>query len=670
MRKCESSRAEGSCPEGEAEPFGGETGEALPALPALPPEADAKKAEGNTAFQAKEFTEALRLYGEAIAIAEAAGAPVPGVYYSNRAVCLASLEDWEGARADAAEALSRTDLTPAATKKALFQKCRAESRLQLLEDLEATLRLAGQLGMRTEVERLLGSELSQNAQAAQAATPQPQVAPAPATPAAQAAQAAPSVQESAGSPAMEAASQAKEAGTARYKDGDYRGALLQYRQALDLTPSDEAGFRAQLLGNIAAACLMLKRAGDCAAACEESLALDPSNSKVRARLASAQVARGDFDTARSTLGLANEADSVLTNSLKQIGSTEATLAEADQALSRGEPAKALNMFANLESTALFDYPPLTLKMARCYLDLRQYPRVLNTTQQILRSNPTSIDALLLRTQALFRNHNAAADSKQWVEPLEQGQRLLKEALSFDPDHQEAQALRKRLRGLCTKHGELKEFMDSREFEKGQAVIDSMLELCPDNPAMMASLYSERAKACMRLKDWRGVLKDVGQATYRNHSLVQPYLYRAQALQALERHEDAVKELESLLSWHPNESVYHKFEDAKFLLRKHKRKNYYEVLGVPSVASQLEIKKAYREHAAEWHPDKKSHLDEDQRKNAEEMFKVIGEAYEVLTDPTKKELYEKGYDLEGINEQIELKKRRTNGCCGGRPGGCC
>eukprot|EP00435_Cladocopium_sp_Y103_P068011 s575_g30.t2 len=388
MRKCESNRAEGSGPEGEAEQPG-ETG-----APALPPEADAKKAEGNTAFQAKEYTEALRLYGEAIAIAEAAGAPVPGVYYSNRAVCLASLEDWEGARADAAEALSRTDLTPAATKKALFQKCRAESRLQLLEDLEATLRLAGQLGMRAEVERLLGSELSQNA-APKVATPQPQASPAAP---AQAAQAAPSVQESSGSPAMEAASQAKEAGTARYKDGDYRGALLQYRQALDLTPSDEAGFRAQLLGNIAASCLMLKRAGDCAAACEESLALDPSNSKVRARLASAQVARGDFDTARATLGLANEADSVLTNSLKQIGSTEATLAEADQALSRGEPAKALNMFANLESTALFDYPPLTLKMARCYLDLRQYPRVLNTTQQILRSNPTSIDALLLRTQ--------------------------------------------------------------------------------------------------------------------------------------------------------------------------------------------------------------------------------------------------------------------------------
>merc|ERR1712060_441772 len=102
------------------------------------------------------------------------------------------------------------------------------------------------------------------------------------------------------------------------------------------------------------------------------------------------------------------------------------------------------------------------------------------------------------------------------------------------------------------------------------------------------------------------------------------------------------------------------QDAKFYLRKTKRTGYYDLLGVPSVASQLEIKKAYRERAAEWHPDKKGHLDEAAKKNAEEMFKRIGEAYEVLTDAQKKELYDKGYDLEGIEEQIELKKRRTEG----------
>merc|ERR1711990_316531 len=153
---------------------------------------------------------------------------------------------------------------------------------------------------------------------------------------------------------------------------------------------------------------------------------------------------------------------------------------------------------------------------------------------------------------------------------------------------------------------------------------------------------------------------MGQATYRNHELVQPYLLRAQALQNLDRHEDAVKELEGLFSWHRVQEVYDKIQDAKFQLRKKKRANYYELLGVPSVASQLEIKKAYRERASEWHPDKKGHLDEEAQKNAEEMFKTIGEAHEVLTDPVKKELYDKGCDLEGIQEELEKKKRRSDG----------
>ncbi|CAJ1350073.1 unnamed protein product [Effrenium voratum] len=435
----------------------------------LPPEADAKKAEGNTAFQAKQFEEASRLYGEAIAIAEAAGAAVPGVYFSNRAVCLASLNDWEGTRSDAAQALQRlSDLTPAATKKALFQKARAESRLQLAEDWEATLALADKLGLRVEVERLLGSELRTEAAAAPAAAPV--AAPVPAAAPVEKQPSVASEKTQAPGSANQEAAKAKEAGTARYKDGDYRGALQHYRAALDLVPKEDSGFKAQLLGNVAAACLMLKRATECADACTESLALDPSNSKVRARLATAQVARGDFQMARSTLGEVGE-DPALANALKQIGTTEASLAEADEA-SKAEPAKALNMYLQLESTVLFDFPPLALKLARCYLELRQYPRVLNTTQQVLRSNPRSIEALLLRSQAQYRNHNAAADSKQWVEPLEQAQRLLKEALSFDPDHQEAQAFRKRLRSLCGKHGELKELMDSREFEKALEVVDS------------------------------------------------------------------------------------------------------------------------------------------------------------------------------------------------------
>lgn len=85
------------------------------------------------------------------------------------------------------------------------------------------------------------------------------------------------------------------------------------------------------------------------------------------------------------------------------------------------------------------------------------------------------------------------------------------------------------------------------------------------------------------------------------------------------------------------------------------KDYYASLGVPRTASDADLKKAFRKLAREYHPDVAK-----DKKRAEEKFKEVNEAYEVLGDPAKR----KRYDELGANWKSGADFRQS----GQRPGG--
>jgi molecular chaperone DnaJ len=78
-----------------------------------------------------------------------------------------------------------------------------------------------------------------------------------------------------------------------------------------------------------------------------------------------------------------------------------------------------------------------------------------------------------------------------------------------------------------------------------------------------------------------------------------------------------------------------------------KRDYYEVLGLKKSATHEELKKAYRELALRHHPDR---VPAEKKKEAEDTFKEISEAYAVLSDPQKRALYDQ-YGHAGVDQKF-------------------
>jgi len=86
------------------------------------------------------------------------------------------------------------------------------------------------------------------------------------------------------------------------------------------------------------------------------------------------------------------------------------------------------------------------------------------------------------------------------------------------------------------------------------------------------------------------------------------------------------------------------------------KDYYQILGVSRNATEKELKEAYRKLVRKYHPD----LNPNNREEAEKKFREINEAYEVLSDPEKRKLYDKyGENWKNINYNNNYEYQQNN-----------
>ena len=457
----------------------------------------------------------------------------------------------------------------------------------------------------------------------------------------------------------------KAAGNSKFEQRIFGDAITLYTKAINLMPNVGTYY-----ANRAAAYSSLGQFADAVSDCQHALRLDPTSGKVYKRLARAYGEQGDFAKMHAALqeGLSKSggSDTALRTELDQAARLVAWEAEGSAALRNGDCSLARTFFANMLSHT--SAPSIRLKLVKAELGLGLCDRALRTTRDVIKTHPNISEAYTLRGLALL----FSAD-------LDQAQKHLREALRLDPDDAEAGRAMKKVRKLERHVDAAKAASNRREFESAKEQYTEALNLvdAPPHAPLAANLHAERAAALLRLKEYDVSLKDCALAIYAQDDCKAAWLTKAQCLHGLGRHEEALREMQQLANTFQNDAqVSHAVQRASFEVRKAKRPDYYQLLSVPTISSSMEIKQAYKQQALIWHPDKHNQSDA-ARGAAEERFKLLGEALEILTDDFRRKLYDQGYDKAAIAERVEAANRASNnfdkdGCCGGRGcggGGC-
>ncbi|XP_017855097.1 dnaJ homolog subfamily C member 7 isoform X2 [Drosophila busckii] len=427
------------------------------------------------------------------------------------------------------------------------------------------------------------------------------------------------------------AEEKKKLGNDQYKAQNYQNALKLYSDAISLCPDSAAYY-----GNRAACYMMLLNYKSALTDARHAIRLDPAFEKAYVRVAKCCLALGDIIGAEQAVKCVAELNSQST-ALKSEHEQVLKLRQLENTIQSNYDTQAYrNMVFYLDSALKIAPGCLRYRLLKgeCLAYLGRCDEALDIAVSVMVVDSTSADAIYLRGLCLYYTDN-----------LEKGILHFERALQLDPDHQKS----KLMRSKCKQLKEMKEngnmLFKSGRYREAHVVYTDALKIDELNKDINSKLLYNRALVNTRVHQLREAVVDCNRVLELNAHYLKAILLRARCYNDLEKFEEAVADYETALQLEKTPEIKRLLRDAKFALKKSKRKDYYKILGIARNASEDEIKKAYRKKALVHHPDRHANSSAEERKDEELKFKEIGEAYAILSDTRKKQRYDSGQDIE-------------------------
>lgn len=432
----------------------------------------------------------------------------------------------------------------------------------------------------------------------------------------------------------EISSEHRELGNDAFRRLNYTESLRHYTEAIKLCPSNAINY-----SNRAAVHMALNDYRVALEDCLTSLSFDSTYLKATFRAIKCQIRLGLLEDAKRNAYSISERtrkDKQFATLIVQLADIESAVRRADSLLLEDRIDDARDVIDTL-SESMESSSALGILKARLLLGEGK-----NTAaQKILTAlyhrpeNDQNMELLTWRGVAMYRNGRDDLARRHFTE-----------VLRVDPDNNTAMRYHKLMRKLEQSKEAANDIFKRGRLDESIELYTNCLSIDPGNSIYRATILGNRAAAYMQQRKFTPASHDCSLSLTLNPGNARVITRRARCWMSLGQLNDAVRDFEAAIEAGAQD-LEEELEVAQGLLRRAKQASLYTELGVPVTSTIDEIKRAYKKLALRYHPDRNRGCSDAAMAATEKKFKIVTEAYNILSDPKKKRMYDMGHDIEDI-----------------------